>query len=134
MEGAAQAERRRVPRATLTEVYRAGVGSILPMLMPIILFGGILTGVATPTEVSSFAVIYGLIIGAFVYRIIDLRGFIRAAIDSALLTGMILFILAAATTFSWALTSRCCRSIWWSWCKASAATAPLSSCSARSRS
>ncbi len=94
----------RVPRATLTEVYRAGVGSILPMLMPIILFGGILTGVATPTEVSSFAVIYGLIIGAFVYRIIDLRGFIRAAIDSALLTGMILFILAAATTFSWALT------------------------------
>jgi tripartite ATP-independent transporter DctM subunit len=94
----------RLPRASWRELLRAGLGAVLPLTMPVILFGGILTGIATPTEVSSFAVVYGLIIAMLVYRVVDLRGLIRAAIDSALLTGMILFILGAASTFSWALT------------------------------
>lgn len=93
-----------VARAPLRAVARSGVAAIIPFLMPAILFGGILTGLATPTEVSSVAVLYGLIVAMFVYRVLDLRGLMRAAIDSALLTGMILFILAAASTFSWALT------------------------------
>jgi tripartite ATP-independent transporter DctM subunit len=94
----------KVPRAPVREMVSTAFGAILPMLMPVILFGGILTGVATPTEVASFAVVYGLIVATFVYRVVNLRGLIRAAIDSALLTGMILFILGAATTFSWMLT------------------------------
>jgi len=59
------------------------------MTMPVILFGGILTGIATPTEVSSFAVVYGLLITMLFYRVVDFRGLVRAALDSALLTGMI---------------------------------------------
>lgn len=94
----------KAPRAPAREMLRAGLGAVLPLLMPVILFGGILTGAATPTEVASFAVIYGLVIAMLVYRVVDLRGLIHAAIDSALLTGMILFILGAATTFSWMLT------------------------------
>jgi tripartite ATP-independent transporter DctM subunit len=94
----------KVPRAPAREMVAAGLGAILPMLMPVILFGGILTGAATPTEVASFAVVYGLVVAMFVYRVVNLRGLVRAAIDSALLTGMILFILGAATTFSWMLT------------------------------
>jgi tripartite ATP-independent transporter DctM subunit len=94
----------RVPRARVTTMLRAGAGAILPLSMPALLFGGILGGVATPTEVSSFAVLYGLLLGTLVYRAMDARGLLRAAIDSATLAGMILFILAAAASFSWALT------------------------------
>jgi tripartite ATP-independent transporter DctM subunit len=94
----------REPRARVATMLRAAVGAILPLSMPTVLFGGILGGIATPTEVSSFAVVYGLLLSTFVYRAMDGRALLRAAIDSASLAGMILFILAAAASFSWALT------------------------------
>lgn len=91
-------------RAPLRVMARAGLGAVLPLLMPVILFAGILFGVATPTEVSSFAVVYGLILAVAVYREFDGRTFIRTVLDSAALAGMVLFILAAASSFSWTLT------------------------------
>jgi tripartite ATP-independent transporter DctM subunit len=94
----------RRPRARTGVMVRAGLSAILPLSMPVVLFAGILGGIATPTEVSSVAVVYGLLLAIVVYRGLDLRGVLRAARDSALLAGMILFILAAATSFSWALT------------------------------
>jgi tripartite ATP-independent transporter DctM subunit len=94
----------RVPRASVATMLRAGGAAILPLSMPALLFGGILGGIATPTEVSSFAVVYGLLLGTVVYHAMGARDLLRAAIDSAALAGMILFILAAAASFSWALT------------------------------
>ena len=82
----------------------AGLGAVLPLLMPVMLFAGILTGVATPTEVSSFAVVYGLFLAIVLYREMDLKSFARTVIDSATLTGLVLFILAAASSFSFSLT------------------------------
>ena len=73
-------------------------------MMPVILFAGILLGIATPTEVSSFAVVYGLMLSVVVYRELDLTAFLRAVLDAAMLAGMVLFILGAASGFSWALT------------------------------
>lgn len=92
-------------RSTLREAGRAALGAVLPLLMPVILFAGILSGVATPTEVSSFAVAYGVLLAALAYRAIDARGFGRMIADSATVAGMILFILAAASAFSWALSA-----------------------------
>jgi tripartite ATP-independent transporter DctM subunit len=91
-------------RAPLAVLVRAGWAAVLPLLMPVILFAGILLGVATPTEVSSFAVLYGLFLAIAVYREFDGRVFIRTVLDGAALAGMVLFILAAASSFSWALT------------------------------
>jgi tripartite ATP-independent transporter DctM subunit len=91
-------------RAPLRVMATTGLRAILPLMMPVILFAGILFGVATPTEVSSFAVIYGLLLAGFVYRELDMRAFIRTVLDSATLAGMVLFILAAASGFSWTLT------------------------------
>jgi tripartite ATP-independent transporter DctM subunit len=91
-------------RAPLRAVMATAIGAVLPLLMPVILFAGILFGVATPTEVSSFAVVYGLILSFFVYRELDLATFLRTVLDSAMLAGMVLFILGAASGFSWALT------------------------------
>jgi TRAP-type C4-dicarboxylate transport system permease large subunit len=67
--------------------------------------GGILSGITTPTEVSAFAIVYGLVLAVVIYRAIDLRAFARILRDSATLSGMILFILAAAQCFSWVLTN-----------------------------
>jgi tripartite ATP-independent transporter DctM subunit len=91
-------------RAPFHVMAASGIAAILPLMMPVILFAGILLGVATPTEVSSFAVIYGLVLAILVYREFNWEIFIRTVIDSALLAGMVLFILAAASGFSWVLT------------------------------
>jgi tripartite ATP-independent transporter DctM subunit len=94
----------RVPRAPLEAMFRAGVAAVLPLLMPGMLIGGILLGVATPTEVAAFAVVYGLFLSVFVYREMDLHSFRRTVTDTAALTGVLLFIFAAASGFSWTLT------------------------------
>jgi tripartite ATP-independent transporter DctM subunit len=94
----------RTPRAPLRGMVRTGLAAILPLSMPVVLFAGILGGFATPTEVSSVAVVYGLALATLLYRAMDARTLLRAAVDAAMLTGMILFILACASSFSWALT------------------------------
>jgi tripartite ATP-independent transporter DctM subunit len=94
----------RTPRARFSVMLRTGLMAILPLSMPVVMFAGILGGFATPTEVSSVAVVYGLLLAVVVYRAMTVRTLLGAAVDSAMLTGMILFILAAASSFSWALT------------------------------
>ena len=94
----------RIPRAGSRVIARAGLGAILPLLMPGTLLAGILLGVATPTEIAALAVVYGILLSSLVYREMDLRGFVRIALDTAALTGVLLFIFAAASSFSWTLT------------------------------
>jgi tripartite ATP-independent transporter DctM subunit len=96
--------RMRMPRARWGAIGKAGLGGALPLLMPVILFAGILSGAATPTEVSTFAVIYGLILACLLYREMTLRQVWQAAIDCSILSGMVLFIVATASTFAWTLT------------------------------
>jgi len=94
----------RTPRAGAGIIARAGLGAILPLLMPGTLLAGILLGIATPTEIAAIAVIYGILLSSVVYREMTLQGFIRIALDTAALTGVLLFIFAAASSFSWTLT------------------------------
>jgi len=94
----------RTPRAPIGTMARAGLSAILPLLMPAMLLGGILFGIATPTEVAAFAVIYGLALAMLVYREMNLRTLMRTVLDTAALTGVLLFIFAAAAGFSWSLT------------------------------
>jgi tripartite ATP-independent transporter DctM subunit len=94
----------RLPRAPLRLMARAGFAAILPLLMPAMLLGGILLGVATPTEVAAFAVIYGLTLAILLYREMGFAAFMRTVLDTAALTGVLLFIFAGASGFSWTLT------------------------------
>ncbi|MHB8587953.1 MAG: TRAP transporter large permease [Candidatus Dormibacteraceae bacterium] len=71
-------------------------------VLPVILVTGIVTGVATPTEVSTVAVAYGLVV-ALLYRTLGLRNFWGLATQTATMAGMILFILSTASAFSWML-------------------------------
>ena len=91
------------PRAAVQEVMRTGRRAVLPLLIPVILIGGIIGGLGTPTEVSTFAVIYSLVLG-LVDRKINVRNFWSCLTSASVLNGMIFYTVSAATIFSWALT------------------------------
>ena len=73
------------------------------LLTAIIIMGGILSGIFTATESSAIAVIYTIIIGAFVYRSLGWKKFGQAAMQSVKITAMVLMIIASATAFGYAL-------------------------------
>jgi tripartite ATP-independent transporter DctM subunit len=92
-------------RATRAELLRATGGAVLPLVMPVIMVIGIRFGVATPTEVSAVAVLYGLVLAFVIYRAVDVKVLYAIAVESCLLAGMVLFIIAAAFSFAWTLTA-----------------------------
>ncbi len=79
--------------------------AIVPGSMPVFLFAGIFTGFATPTEVSAFAVAYGLLIAALLYRELPWRNLVRVIATASTVSAMVLFTLAAAQSFSWVLAA-----------------------------
>ena len=91
-------------RAPVRAIARAGLNAILPLLMPGMLLAGILLELATPTEIAALAVVYGLVLSMLVYRELTVAGFLRALESTAALTGVLMFIFAAASAFSWVLT------------------------------
>jgi C4-dicarboxylate transporter DctM subunit len=91
-------------RAGLREILRGLVDATLAMIMPIIIIGGIIGGVFTPTESGVIAVVYALLLGLFVYRELSWRELPKLLYATGLLTGKILFILGTASIFSFLLT------------------------------
>lgn len=80
-------------------------GAVLTLFMLVIIFGGILGGIATPTEVSAFAVIYAFVVGGLIFREMTARSIASLFVRSASLAGMILFIVAAAQAVTYVLTA-----------------------------
>lgn len=78
---------------------------IFALIMPVIILGGIYSGIFTPTESAGVAVVYGLIVGLFVYRELKLKDLPKVLIDSAVSTAMILLIIMFASLFSFILVS-----------------------------
>jgi C4-dicarboxylate transporter DctM subunit len=79
--------------------------TILAIMMPIILLGGILSGIFTPTEAAGVAVFYALIVGFFIYRELKILTFLKIIYETSVLTGTILIILAMAHLFGWILAA-----------------------------
>lgn len=78
----------------------------LPALgTPVIILGGIYSGVFSPTESAGVAGIYGLLVGKFIYREVNWTGALIAVQTSVKLTGQIFFVVAASGVFSWLLTT-----------------------------
>lgn len=99
------AKRRNFPRSK-TKVTRAEVGTatkqaLLPLTLPLIILGGIVGGVFTPTEAAAIAVIVGLVIGVFVYRNLKLSELPLLLKEMVLVSGNVFIILSAAAILSW---------------------------------
>jgi len=91
------------PSITWQEKLDVIKDGILAVLMPIIILGGILGGVFTPTEASAVAVVYGLVVSLFVYREMAWSDLPAILLQSAKLTGIVMLILGTASAFSFAL-------------------------------
>jgi len=89
-------------RASMREVFAAIKKGILPLLAPVILIGGIVSGIFTPTEAAAIAVVYVIVMGVF-YQTINLRSFLQVLKDSMMDTSIILFIVAASSIYSWVI-------------------------------
>ncbi len=92
------------PKATPKEMGRAVSTGFSALMMPIIIIGGTMTGVFTPTESAAVAVLYGIVIGFFLYRNISIPQFYRSLKKVGVASMNNMFILAAASCFSWVLT------------------------------
>lgn len=86
---------------SLAETWRTFKDAILAMGAPIIILGGILTGIFTATESAAVAVMYALLVGMFVYRKIKIRDLFALFRDGAVISGIVMFIIAMASIFSW---------------------------------
>lgn len=73
------------------------------LFMPVVVLGGIYGGITTPTEASVVAVVYAIIVGVFIHREIRLRDLYPIFKKSVISSAVIMFIIAAATLFSWLL-------------------------------
>ncbi|QKK20468.1 TRAP transporter large permease subunit [Rhizobium indicum] len=91
------------PRAPMSRVISTGRSAFFPLLLPVILIGGIVGGLGTPTEVSTFAVLYGLLLG-LLYRKFTPASLWQTMTNASMLNGMVFFTVSMATVFSWALT------------------------------
>lgn len=90
----------KVEKPTLKKVWHSFVDAIWALLTPVIILGGIYSGIFTPTEAAVVAVVYSIIIGMFVYREMTLRDLYNAFLDSVKLNGIITFMVGMATGFA----------------------------------
>ncbi|HTU03025.1 MAG TPA: TRAP transporter large permease subunit [Candidatus Sulfotelmatobacter sp.] len=91
----------REPAQGARALLRALARSLLPLFTAVIILGGILGGVVTPTEAAVLGVLYALALGLFVYREIRLRDMLPMLVNTASLTGMIMLLVGTASLLSW---------------------------------
>ena len=90
--------------ASLREIWQTFVSSLTALAMPVIILGGILGGIVTPTEAASIAVAYAAFIGIFVYRTLKLKSLYQMLVRTARITGVIFVIIAFAGILGWFLS------------------------------
>jgi tripartite ATP-independent transporter DctM subunit len=93
-----------VTRASAREIARAFIVALPALALPFVIRAAVVEGIATATEVSTIGIVYSFLVGAAVYRKLDLRRLPQMLIDTASLSGAILLIIGAATGMAWALT------------------------------
>jgi len=94
----------REPRASLRQLLKAAADGIIAMVMPGIIFGSIFGGITTVTEAAVIAVLYSAFVGIVVYRRFTVAKLPEILLASTINSAMVMFLVGAATVFSWILT------------------------------
>jgi tripartite ATP-independent transporter DctM subunit len=89
---------------TLKQIWQAFWNSFLPIMTPVLIVGGIVLGIFTPTEAAAFTVFYAFILGFFVYRELKWSMIPEIFMDTIVTTSIVMFIISTASAFSWLLT------------------------------
>jgi tripartite ATP-independent transporter DctM subunit len=103
------ARRKRLPRqeqrAELRIILKELAGAFWALLMPILIVGGIVSGMFTPTEAGAVAVTYAVVVGRFVFRELTLSAIISCLQRTGLGCAKVFFIIATAGLYTWLLTA-----------------------------
>lgn len=91
-------------RAPFAEIWSSFKKAFPAFMTPVIIIGGLATGVFTPTEAAVVAVVYALFLGFFIYKTMRISNIFPLLIRSALTTSLVLFIMGAASVFGWIVT------------------------------
>ncbi|MHC1693517.1 MAG: TRAP transporter large permease [Sphaerochaetaceae bacterium] len=100
------AKKRKYPRhpvSTVKELTKATIEAIPTLLTPVIILGGILGGICTPTEAGAVAVLYSMFLGLFAYKSLNWKSIRSALIDTAYSTASVMTIVVGSTLFAWVL-------------------------------
>lgn len=89
------------PRASFREVVKSFLDSVLALMTVVIIMGGILSGIFTPTEASVIAALYSFIVGYFVYKELSLKDLPQIMVRTAVTTGVVVLCIATASSFGW---------------------------------
>ncbi|MFM9268872.1 TRAP transporter large permease [Halomonas elongata] len=103
-----QAHRRAYPHGQALSapvIWRTFKGAFWGLMTPVIILGGIFSGVFTPSEAAVVAVNYALLVSLFVYRDLSLGDIYRILIRSAITTSVIMLVIATSAALSWTLSS-----------------------------
>ena len=92
-------------RSTFLMMLKVTKDSIIPLLMPVIILGGILSGIFTPTEAAAVAVGYASFVGFFVLKTLKLRDFPELFYKTAMTTGVVFLIIGTASICGWIMAS-----------------------------
>ena len=79
--------------------------AVLPIMTPVLLIGGMTTGIFTPTEGAIAACVWAMILGLAWYRTLSWKMFVKVCLDTVETTATVMFIVAAASIFGWMLTA-----------------------------
>ncbi len=93
-----------IRKATVGQILKALLIAIPAIILPFLIRGAVMKGIATATEVSTIGIIYSVAVGLLIYRRFDWKRVVPMLIDTASLSGAILLIIGAATGMAWALT------------------------------
>jgi len=86
-------------KASWDERWKALIQVFPVLLMPLVVLGGIYSGIFSPTQAASVSVYYALILGIFIYKALDWRGFIDSLVDTAKLSSMIYLMYIGGDLF-----------------------------------
>lgn len=101
------AKKRNMPRSekvSLSNVLKIFINAIWALFTPIIIVGGIMTGICTPTEAGAISCVYAVLIGVFIYHELSFKKLKIALRDAAISSSIVMFLIATASVFSWILT------------------------------
>jgi tripartite ATP-independent transporter DctM subunit len=91
----------RDPKTPLKEILVAAYKALPALFMPVLIMGGILSGVFTPTEASGVTVVYAAVLGAFFYRRLNFKNLPKILLNSGLESGMVMMLIAMSEPFAW---------------------------------
>jgi tripartite ATP-independent transporter DctM subunit len=89
---------------SIAKLWTTGRRAFLPLLTPVILIGGMTTGVFTPTEAAIAATAYAIFLGMLVYRTLSFKNLVKVSMETAETTAIILLIVAGASIFGYLIT------------------------------